>query len=188
MNFDALEKLAQSGNATTKDTVADKFNRAIAQVIPFSQKWEKFVPDAYWDDIGKVWTVGHGLTQIPDANTGKLRAVRQGDKLTKDQSAKIMGRKFRENAYNMYMNIPWMRNLSQKSLSAALDTAYNAGWGIFSKSKSPSLNKKMSAPGANPDDVYWSEHDTYTRSGAKSKVPGLVNRRADARKKWGPSK
>lgn len=185
LNWKDFSKVAATN---TTDTVASRFSNAIEQAIPFSQKWENFVPDAYWDDIGKVWTVGHGLTQIPDADTGKLRAVRQGDRLTKEQSQKIMERKFRENAYNMYKNIPWVRNLGQDALSAALDTAYNAGWGIFSEGKSPSLNKKMLVPGANPDDVYWSEHDTYTRSGSKSKVPGLVNRRADARKKWGPSK
>lgn len=171
---------------TAEDLMIAKINGAISAAMPFSMGWEAFVPDAYWDDIGKVWTVGHGLTQIPDEVTGKMRAVRKGDKITQDKSKGLVLRNYRNNAADMYKNLPWFRRLSQDSMSAALDTAYNAGWGVFSKSKSPTLTKKMSLPGADPDAAYWSEHDTYASSGGK-KVKGLANRRAAARKAWGPA-
>ena len=189
---DFVEKLAAEPHAqavktlTDEDIMVAKINDAISAAMPFSMRWESFAPNAYWDNIGKVWTVGHGLTQIPDEATGKMRAVREGDKMTQDKSKGLVLKNYRNNAADMYKNLPWFRRLSQNSMSAALDTAYNAGWGVFSKSKSPTLTKKMSIPGADPDAAYWSEHDTYASSGGK-KVKGLANRRAAARKAWGPA-
>lgn len=171
---------------TAEDLMVAKINGAISAAMPFSMGWESYVPNAYWDPMGKVWTSGHGLTQIPDATTGKMRPVREGDSISEDESRKIVERIYRNNAADMYKNLPWFRKLSQNSMSAALDTAYNAGWGVFSKSKSPALTKKMSLPGADPDAVYWSEHDSYSSSGGKRRK-GLVNRRVAARKAWGPA-
>jgi len=186
-----LHKSASPGMGTPAkendvDELVSRINSAVNAAAPKIMGWESFAPKAYWDDIGKVWTVGHGLTRIPDAVTGKPRAVREGDSISEEESRQLVLRMIRENAVKMNKNYPWFKRLGQNTMSAALDTAYNAGWGVFSKSNSPNLNRKMSAPGADPDSVYWGEHDTYASSGGK-KVKGLANRRAAARKAWGPA-
>jgi GH24 family phage-related lysozyme (muramidase) len=168
------------------DELVSRINGAVNAAAPKIMGWESFVPKAYWDDIGKVWTVGHGLTRIPDAATGKPRAVREGDSISEEKSRQLVLKMIRENAVKMNKNYPWFKRLGQNTMSAALDTAYNAGWGVFSKSNSPKLNRKMSTPGADPDSVYWGEHDTYASSGGK-RHKGLVNRRIAARKAWGPA-
>ena len=179
----ATAALAGTGG---NDALASQINAAIGDAVEFGKKWESFSPQAYNNGVDDVYTIGHGLTRIPDPGTGKVRKVRQGDVISKEQSDKLMRRKYRENAYQMYKNYPWFRKLRPGTMRAALDLAYNGGWGIFNSANSPNFNRKMKEPGAVPDDVYWSEHDTYTRSGGKSNVKGLANRRADARKKWGP--
>lgn len=166
------------------DQLLAQINAAIDDTVPFTQTWEKYEPEAYWDSIGNKWTVGHGHTQIRDASTGKMRPVRKGDTLTESDSTALTKRIMRQNAADIYKNLKWFRRLNQASMSAVLDKAYNAGWGVFSPKKSPTLTSKMSIPGADPNAAYWSEHDTYTSAGGKKNVPGLVNRQKAARKKW----
>jgi GH24 family phage-related lysozyme (muramidase) len=173
-------------SVANSDQLFHRVNAAIADTVPFTQSWEKYEPEAYWDDIGKKWTVGHGITHIRDATTGKMRPVQEGDTMTESDSAMQAKRIMRQNAVAMYYNLPWFRKLDQSTMSAVLDKAYNAGWGVFSPNKSPNLNKKMSVPDADPNSVYWSEHDTYASAGGKKNVPGLVNRQKASRKKWGP--
>lgn len=168
------------------DQLVAQINAAIAETVPFTQSWEKYKPEAYWDSIGKKWTVGHGHTQIRDTATGKMRPVQKGDTLTEPASTAQTKRIMRQNASAMYTKLPWFRRLSQDSMSAVLDKAYNAGWRVFLPKKSPRLTSKMSAPDVEPNAAYWSEHDTYASAGGKQNVPGMVNRQNASRKKWGP--
>lgn len=179
MNTRALEKLAQT--AKDIDGVANRANEAIRLVAPFVEKHEGFRQKAYWDKIGKKWTVGHGHTFIRDAKTGKLRAVTKGDTMDAASSSALVLDRLRSNAASMYRNLQWTRTLSPGALAALYDIAYNAGPGVLSAAKSPSLNRKMNAPGADRESVAWSEVPTYKKSGGKV-VKGLVNRRADALK------
>lgn len=171
-------------SVSKEDELVNRINGAIAETIPFTMKWEKYRPKAYWDNIGKRWTVGHGHTRIPDAKTGALRAVVEGDVMSEKDSKSLSSRIMRENAYNLYKNIPWFRLLSQNAMSAVLDKSYGAGWGVFTPQKSKNLNTKMNVPGVDPDKAYWSEHDTYTSGGGKKNVPGLVNRQKASKARW----
>ena len=187
MNLEALTKIAQSKpvskpvarTSAYPDLVAQRAEQAMKLVAPFIEKHEGFRQKAYWDKIGKKWTVGHGHTFIRDAKTGKLRAVTKGDTMDAAASSALVRDRLRSNAASMYKDLQWTRTLSPGALAALYDIAYNAGPGVLSAAKSPSLNRKMNAPGADREAVAWSEVPTYKKSGGKV-VKGLVNRRADA--------
>ena len=187
MNLEALTKIAQSKpvskpvarTSAYPDLVAQRAEQAMKLVAPFIEKHEGFRQKAYWDKIGKKWTVGHGHTFIRDAKTGKLRAVTKGDTMDAAASSALVRDRLRSNAASMYKDLQWTRTLSPGALAALYDSAYNAGPGVLSAAKSPSLNRKMNAPGADREAVAWSEVPTYKKSGGKV-VKGLVNRRADA--------
>lgn len=176
MNIRALEKLAQTSDG---DDIVNRVNEAIRLVSPFVEKHEGFRGNAYWDSIGKKWTVGHGHTFIPDPKTGKLRAVVKGDTIDAKASSALVRDRLRQIAHKMYKDLQWTHSLSPGALAALYDVAYNAGPGVLSAAKSPSLNRRMNAPGADRDAVAFAEVPTYKKSGGKV-IKGLVNRRADA--------
>ena len=170
----ALEKMAD-------DDYATRANAAVKAVIPFIKKHEKFMPNAYRKMIGMKdgkpvydkWTIGYGQT------TFNGRAVREGDTITEPEAAKFVAKRVRENAARLYRQIPWTRHLSQGALSAAYDTAYNAGPNVFSSVKSPNLNYEMSSADTDWDRILKRELPTYVRAGGV-RLKGLERRRADA--------
>lgn len=184
-----ISKTAQAANpkeaSSAEDILVQRINAAIADAVPFTKSWEKYREKAYWDSVGKKWTVGHGHTRIPDATTGKMRDVVEGDKMSEGDSNDLMQRIMRQNAVKLYQNVPWFKDVSQGTMSAILDKSYNAGWRTFAPSVSKDLDTKMNMPGADPDAAYWSEHDTYASARGK-KVPGLVNRQNASWDKWSP--
>ena len=177
MNTRALEKLAQT--AKDSDDIVNRVNEAIRLVVPFIKEHEGYRHNAYWDKIGKKWTVGHGHTFIPDPKTGKLRAVVKGDTIDAKASSALVRNRLRQNASKMYKDLQWTRSLSPGALAALYDVAYNSGTGTLSAAKSPSLNRRMNAPGADRDAIAFEEVPTYKKSGGKV-VKGLLNRRMDA--------
>lgn len=187
MNVEALIKIAQSKPvaqpvaqpAASPDLVAQRAEQAMKLVAPFIEKHEGFRQKAYWDKIGKKWTVGHGHTFIRDVKTGKLRAVVKGDTIDAKASSALVRDRLRQNASKMYKDLQWTRSLSPGALAALYDVAYNAGTGTLSAAKSPSLNRRMNAPGADRDAIAFEEVPTYKKSGGKV-VKGLLNRRMDA--------
>lgn len=183
VNIQALTKIAQykpvAQQAESLDLVAQRAEQAMKLVAPFVEKHEGFRGNAYWDRIGKKWTVGHGHTFIPDPKTGKLRAVVKGDTIDAKASSALVRDRLRQNASKMYKDLQWTRSLSPGALAALYDVAYNAGTGTLSAAKSPSLNRRMNAPGADRDAIAFEEVPTYKKSGGKV-VKGLLNRRMDA--------
>lgn len=180
--FSAIVKIASE-----QDDIAGRANEAVRLVAPFIEKHEGYRQNAYWDKIGKKWTVGHGHTFMPDPKTGKLRAVTKGDTMDAAASSALVKERLRRNAASMYRDLQWTRSLSPGALAALYDIAYNAGPGVLSAAKSPSLNRRMNALGADRDAVAFAEVPTYKKSGGKV-VKGLVNRRADALKAFRPKK
>ena len=195
MNLEALTKIAQSKpvskpvarTSAYPDLVAQRAEQAMKLVAPFIEKHEGFRQKAYWDKIGKKWTVGHGHTFIRDAKTGKLRAVTKGDTMDAAASSALVRDRLRSNAASMYKDLKWTRTLSPGALAALYDIAYNAGPGVLYAAKSPSLNRRMNAPGADRDAIAFAEVPTYKKSGGKV-IKGLMNRRADALKAFRPPK
>lgn len=129
----------------TLDGMAADIEASIRMAQDFVPKQEGYRRNAYWDGIGKKWTVGHGLTQIPDPVTGKMRPVRKGDVLEEAKSSELVGEQLRQLASKMHTAYPWSRNLSPWGRAAALDLAYNGGLGMLSAARSPRLTKRMKA-------------------------------------------
>ena len=81
---------------------------------------EGFRAHAYWDPIGKVWTVGFGQTgpQIgPNTVVTRQEATQW---VIQNETALIK---------QLLANLPWAVNLSQVRLGALIDAAYNLGLG-----------------------------------------------------------
>ena len=179
MNTHALEKLAQT--AKDSDDIVNRVNEAIRLVVPFIKEHEGYRHNAYWDKYGKKYTLGHGHTFIPDANTRKLRAVTKNDTMDEAASSSLVIDRLRRNAAFMYRKLPWTHSLSPGALAAIYDIAYNAGPGVFSAANSPRLTRMMNAPGADRDAIVFSEVPTYRKAGGKV-VKGVLNRRMDSLK------
>lgn len=131
---------------------------------------EGFRPKAYWDKTGKTWTVGHGLTVMPDG-----RKVGPKDSLTEDESAAAMKDYVSKRLLPMAeRHVPGWKALDPRLKAAMLDTAYNAGPGYFSV-KSPTMLKRL-ASGEDAAKVIAEENATWTKSGGVE-VKGLADRR-----------
>lgn len=131
---------------------------------------EGFRPEAYWDKTGKTWTVGHGLTTMPNG-----RKVGPKDRLTEDESAAAMKDYVSKRLLPAAeRHVPGWKALDPRLRAAMLDTAYNAGPGYFSV-KSPTMLKRL-ASGEDAAKVIAEENATWTKSGGVE-VKGLADRR-----------
>lgn len=131
---------------------------------------EGFKPQAYWDKTGKTWTVGHGLTVMPDG-----RKVGPKDSLTEDESAAAMKDYVSKRLLPAAeRHVPGWKGMDPRLRAAMLDTAYNAGPGYFSV-KSPTMLKRL-ASGEDAAKVIAEENATWTKSGGVE-VKGLADRR-----------
>jgi lysozyme len=52
-----------------------------SEYLDFLTRYEKFSPKAYWDSIGKVWTIGYGTTRYLNGVP-----VKEGDVITKPEA------------------------------------------------------------------------------------------------------
>ena len=53
------------------------------EYLDFLTRYEDFSPKAYWDSIGKVWTIGYGTTHYLNGDS-----VKEGDVITKSEARK----------------------------------------------------------------------------------------------------
>ena len=162
---------------------------AMEKAIPFIMRHEGYRQQAYWDEVGGKWTVGHGHTHIMDPVTKKMREVRRGDVMDAATSRDLLEKTVRQNAAWMAKNLKWSRKLSPNALAALYDVAYNAGRYMLDDQKghSPRMNRRMLnilKSGERPDDIVWSELMTYNKARDKTgklvEVPGLTARRQSA--------
>ena len=111
----------------------------------------------------RVWTLGYGSTFYPDGT-----AVRQGDRITKDEGEKLLRTTVRgfEDAVSKLVTVP----LNDNQFSALVSFAFNVGVGAFrSSTLLRKLNKKDYA-GASLEFSKW------VKGGGRT-LPGLVRRR-----------
>lgn len=148
----------------------DSDEEAIGYTIAMLKENEGFKPKAYWDKTGKVWTVGHGLTEYPDG-----RKVGPRDVVTEEQSVQHMRDYVTKKLIPMASkNVPNWATMDPRLKAAMLDTGYNAGPGYFG-SKSPRMMKRLGS-GEDPAKVLAEENATWNKSGGVV-VKGLENRR-----------
>ncbi len=165
------------------DAVAQRFNDAIDLAVPFVKEHEGFRAKAYKDVVGK-WTVGYGQTEIRDAETGRMRPVREGDAIAEKDASEFVSARIRANAAAIYRAMPWTRRAGKGAVAQLIDIAYNSGLGTLTRN-SPTLNREGAAAISEHDvnQVVFREAPTYRTAGGKT-IPGLVNRRADGLKSF----
>ena len=178
-----LEEAVRDEAAARDDAYVARLENAMAEAIPFIKEQEGFRDEAYQDSVGK-WTIGYGQTRTLDPETGELRDVREGDRITEEAAEAFLAKNLREAVGVLHVQNPWLRDLSEETLPSVFDVAYNLGPYALSAAKSPNLNSGMAAASADArDDVWWREQPTYRRAGGHVSR-GLVKRRSAARTKW----
>ena len=175
---------------TPDDELVARVHGAIADVTPFIKEYEKFMPNAYRNVIGRgkdgkpiydKWTIGYGQTDIGG------RPVREGDTISEADAAKFVTDRLRRNAAEIVRRHDWARNLSRGGLAALFDLTYNGGTGIVSKTRSPSLNYEMDGADMDFDAVLRDALPTY-RFANGVELKGLLKRRQDAIRRWLPTR
>jgi GH24 family phage-related lysozyme (muramidase) len=152
---------AESGGDVSED---------VGYAMAIIRENEGFKPKAYWDKTGKKWTVGHGLTIMPDG-----RSVGPKDSITEAESLAAM-RHHIENRLRPVAerDVAGWGALDPRLKAAMYDTAYNVGSGYF-KAKSPNMARRLES-GEDAAKVLAEENATWIKSEGVV-VPGLVNRR-----------
>lgn len=121
---------------------------------------------SYWDALGRVWTIGVGLTGVGiGANTRWTREKH-------DLEAKKRLAQFCDSVLKTLSP----SNISQNELDSCISLAYNIGSGGFNNSTVARLHKRGDKIGAANAFLMWN------RSGAnKDRIPGLSRRRCAER-------
>ena len=168
--------------------MADK-QASINTAVAFAKKWEglysasptssKRVSDtasadtpiyAYYDSLGRVWTIGWGNTYYADGSR-----VKQGDKITKAQADAMVTEEMTQKEAEVSEFID-SDSLTNNEYAALLSIAYNAGaTGLKRTGIDESLTTKTRQETAN-----IIKDSILTASGSYSQ--GLKNRRIDESK------
>lgn len=122
---------------------------------------------AYWDNNGKVWTIGYGATHYPD-NT----KVKEGDRLNSKEEALDLLENMLQTYENKVVQLVAPTQLNDNQKDALTSFTYNVGSGNFADS---TLLKYVKA---DPNDErIKGEFAKWRKSGGKV-LDGLVKRRA----------
>lgn len=104
----------------------------LAWAARFVAKWEGFVDHAYWDALGRVWTIGYGHTG-PD--------VVAGQKITKLGALRLLTKDLRvaARAVDKYVKVP----INVRQRIALISFTFNLGSGaLYESTLLRELNKK----------------------------------------------
>lgn len=138
--------------------------------IPLVVQNEGYREKAYWDKLGKVWTIGTGITRYADGTP-----VKQGDTITKEQNDKELYN-YLQKGHEFLKTRPAYSAMNPNQIASALDLTFNIG-SNWTKAKNASLLDATSSPeklAMLPDAMR-----KYTKAGGQV-VQGLVNRRERA--------
>lgn len=137
------------------------------------EEFEGFVPHAYWDSYGRVWTIGYGTTSSADDGP-----VRPGETCTREQASAWL-----EHTVNVeiipaiqaadkqrYEHTGHMFNPNQ--VDALCSLGYNLGPGIFLLTHTIGANIRQGAPAGRIAEDFR----LYDESGGHV-LAGLVRRR-----------
>lgn len=138
--------------------------------IPLVVQNEGYREKAYYDKLGKVWTIGTGITTYMDGTP-----VKQGDVITKEQNDKELYSHLQK-GHEFLKKRPAYKDMNPNQIASALDLTFNIGHN-WTKARNASLLDATSSKEKLvqlPDAMR-----KYTNAGGK-KVQGLVNRRERA--------
>lgn len=138
--------------------------------VPLVIQNEGYSDKAYYDKLGKVWTIGTGITRYSDGTP-----VKQGDTITPERNEAELYH-YLEKGHEALKKRPAYKDMNPNQIASALDLSYNIGYN-WTKAKNASLLDATSSKeklAQLPDAMR-----KYTKAGGKV-VQGLVNRRERA--------
>ena len=144
---------------------------------PLISEFEGVRTDAYWDDKGKVWTIGKGSTTHPDGTP-----VKRGDRISKDQANQYMQHYVDKNVLPVLSKrIPNWGQMNPNQQSALVSFAYNVGPNFYGKENFQTITNALS------NQQNWSQVPNalkmYNKSGGEV-LRGLERRRAAEAALW----
>ena len=101
--------------------------------LNFISRYEDFRPEAYWDSIGKVWTIGFGSTKHLNG-----KAVKKGDKLSEKEAQQYLSKYINKSYAELKKVFPEFDKFPEQFKVALFDMAYRGG-GMNLKRKSPNF-------------------------------------------------
>jgi len=156
-------------------TVSDK------PYIDLISEFEGIRTDAYWDDTGKVWTIGKGTTTYRDGTP-----VKKGDKISKEEANNLM-QDFVDTKIipTLEETIPTWNEMNQNQRAALISFAYNVGPNFYNRKGFESITKAVSSV-----DTFNQVPEAlkkYNKSSGKV-LNGLTKRREAEANLWSSSK
>jgi len=128
-----------------------------------TKPWETKVNVAYWDAIGRVWTVCYGET----------KGVKQGDSYTDAECEAMLNRRMDGDYLKpIRMCLPAFDRFPRSLQMSLLDLGWNVGVGAVCKSTAGKLGTAGDYAGA------CQAATRFDKAGGKT-IRGLVNRRTD---------
>lgn len=147
--------------------------------INLISEFEGMKTDAYWDDTGKVWTIGKGTTTYRDGTP-----VKKGDKISKEEADNLM-QDFVDTKIvpRLESTIPTWNEMNQNQQAALISFAYNMknGQNFYGRKGFETLTEAVSSVD-NFKNVPAALR-LYNKSGGK-KLKGLVRRRNAEANLW----
>jgi len=139
--------------------------------MPLITEFEGLKTEAYYDETGKVWTIGKGTTKYPDG-----RPVKKGDKITTEEAEMMAENHIQEKVIpRLEKSIPTWNKMNPNQQAAIISFAYNVGENFYGQKGFETITKALSSID-NFGDVPKALA-LYKKSGGKT-LAGLVRRRA----------
>jgi len=158
---------------TSPGTISDK------PYINLISEFEGMKTEAYWDDTGKVWTIGKGTTTYRDGTP-----VKKGDKISKEEANNLM-QDFIDTKIipRLSETIPTWNEMNPNQQAALISFAYNMknGQNFYGSKGFETLTEAVSSVD-NFKNVPAALR-LYNKSGGK-KLKGLVRRRNAEANLW----
>lgn len=139
--------------------------KGLKLIMDFEGLPKKKPLDAYWDEYGKVWTIGYGATHYLDGSP-----VKKGDKLkSKEEAVELLKDIVKQYEDDVYKIVQCPINFYQHD--ALTSFAYNCGIGNLKRS---TLLKKVNNDSLDP--TIRDEFAKWNKSGGQV-LSGLTKRR-----------
>jgi len=104
-------------------------------------EYEGLKTTAYYDEDGKVWTIGKGTTKYEDGTP-----VKQGDKITKEKANQLMESYINNTVIpTLEKTIPTWGELDQNQRDALISFAYNVGPNFYGAEDFETITKELSS-------------------------------------------
>lgn len=109
--------------------------------IDLISEFEGIKTDAYWDDTGKVWTIGKGTTTYRDGTP-----VKKGDKISKEEADNLM-QDFIDTKIipKLEETIPTWNEMNPNQQASLISFAYNVGPNFYNRGGFESITKALSS-------------------------------------------